>query len=234
MPSASRLAISSSTGPPALPAFTAAATAAAPRRALETVFAGDACVPRRCRRAAGTRGRPSARCDGSRCTWHAGDRHPADLAGRAGEAPMQLAAEHDRETDAPADPEQHEVVDALRGAAVRLGDRDEVDVVFERDRDARGLRAAPRAGHAASGAGRTRRRGRRCSDRRGRACRARRDARSAAARSPVFAASITARCTTPTGSSVSFVDSSIRLCTVPRMSAQAATTCSGPTSTPTT
>ena len=48
------------------------------------------------------------------------------------------------------------------------------------------------------------------------------------------AASITALCTTPTGSSLSCVDCSTRPWTVPVMSAHAAIACSGPTSTPTT
>ncbi|PSK62970.1 hypothetical protein B0E53_05120 [Micromonospora sp. MH33] len=50
----------------------------------------------------------------------------------------------------------------------------------------------------------------------------------------LLAAWTTALCTTPTGSSVSFVDCSTRPTTAPVMSAQAATTRSAPTSTPTT
>jgi hypothetical protein len=47
---------------------------------------------------------------------------------------VQPAAEHDRQADAAADPDQHEVLDAPGGARLRLGDRGQVDVVLEHDR----------------------------------------------------------------------------------------------------
>src|SRR5262249_6776994 len=61
----------------------------------------------------------------------AGDRDPAGFAGRPAVPAMQLAADHDAEADAAADPAQYEVLNALCGPGVRLGDRHEVHVVLE-------------------------------------------------------------------------------------------------------
>src|SRR5262249_29613655 len=64
----------------------------------------------------------------------AGHRDPAGLAGGAAVAAEQPPADHDAQTDTSTDPQQHEVIDALRRAGMRLGHRHEVDVVLEAHR----------------------------------------------------------------------------------------------------
>src|SRR5690606_23320744 len=70
---------------------------------------------------------------GRRATRHV---EVADLAGDSGGAAVQPAADDRRDTDASADPHQHEVVDVACCTHLRLGDRREVHVVLERHRAA--------------------------------------------------------------------------------------------------
>src|SRR5690606_36225914 len=63
-----------------------------------------------------------------------GDRQVADLAGAAGPAAVQPAAQHHRHAHAAVEPHEGEVVGALRGAVLALGDGGEVDVVLYRHR----------------------------------------------------------------------------------------------------
>src|SRR5690606_12153875 len=63
-----------------------------------------------------------------------GDRQVADLAGAAGPAAVQPAAQHHRHAHAAVEPHEGEVVGALRGAVRALGDGGEVDVVLYRHR----------------------------------------------------------------------------------------------------
>ena len=75
-----------------------------------------------------------------------GDRHVADLAGAAGGAAVQHAAEVDGQAEAVAHPQQGEAVGRLREPVGVLGDGGEVDVVLHPDGTARGRCAATRAG----------------------------------------------------------------------------------------
>ena len=86
----------------------------------------------------------------------AGQRHEADLAGTAGRAAEQAAADHYRGADALLAPEQDEVVDCRRRARPALGDRGQVHVVLDLERHSERLRelveqVAARASRAGAG-----------------------------------------------------------------------------------
>src|SRR5204862_69523 len=86
------------------------------------------------------RARPRARpLRRPRHAWRYGCARPRqvpDLAGRTVRAPVQPAAEDHGKADAAADPDEDEVGDTLRRAAVRFRGRGKVDVILENDRSA--------------------------------------------------------------------------------------------------